>query len=167
MSEALGLVAGDALAQLGQMSAGDVAGLVRDDADHLIGRVGLLQGAGVDEDVAAVEHEGVVAVVPDDAHGHASTAEACGAEDGTRVVLQQVLDLGVADVAEHLCLSGSGACAERDYAHADGGTRDPQKTEVEFVCRVLTSFSSCCPSRQDSDVTLRDPSCEARAGQRT
>ena len=74
--QALGLVARDALAQLRQMSAGDVAGLVGDDADHLVGRVGLLQRAGMNEDVAAVEHEGVEALVPDDAHGE------CGRDRG-------------------------------------------------------------------------------------
>ena len=63
------------------MSAGDVAGLVRDDADHLVGRLGLMQGAGVDEDVAAVDHEGVEAVVPDDAHGDVLRAEAGRLED--------------------------------------------------------------------------------------
>ena len=69
--QALGLVTGDAVAQLGQMAAGDMARLVRDDADHLVGRFRLLQGAGMHEDVAAVEHEGIEDVVLDDAHGDA------------------------------------------------------------------------------------------------
>ena len=41
---------GDLLAQPGEMAAGDVAGLVRDDADDLVRRVGVHEGADVDED---------------------------------------------------------------------------------------------------------------------
>ena len=55
------LVLGDARAQRRHVAAGDVARLVRDDADHLVGRIGLHQRAGVHEDVLAIEHEGVEA----------------------------------------------------------------------------------------------------------
>ncbi len=41
------------------MGAVYMADLVRDDADHLIGCFGLHQGAGVNEHVAAIEHERV------------------------------------------------------------------------------------------------------------
>ena len=75
------LVLGDARAQRGHVAAGDVAGLVRDDADHLVGRLRLHQRAGVHEHVAAVEHEGVEALVLHDAHLDAARAEAGSLED--------------------------------------------------------------------------------------
>ena len=59
----LGLVAGDARSERGHVPAGDVAGLVGDDADHLVGRLGLHERAGVDEHVEAVDHEGIEALV--------------------------------------------------------------------------------------------------------
>ena len=71
--------------------------LVRDHADHLIGCLRLHQRAGVDEDVAAIEHEGVEGVVLHDADLDAPRAEASRMEDGPRVVVEQVLNLGVAD----------------------------------------------------------------------
>ena len=56
---------GKLLAQARQMAAGEVAGLVRQHADDLVRRLGIEQRAGVDEDVAAVHHEGVEAAVVD------------------------------------------------------------------------------------------------------
>ena len=100
--EALGGVAGDAAAQLRHVAADDVAGLVGDHADHLVGRLGLRQGAGVDEHVAPVHHEGVEALVPDDAHGDVLRGEPGSPEDGQRVVLEEVLDLGVANQRQPL-----------------------------------------------------------------
>ena len=47
------------LAQARQVPAGDVAGLVREHADHLVRRVRLHQRAGIDEDAPAVGDERV------------------------------------------------------------------------------------------------------------
>jgi hypothetical protein len=84
-------------AQRSQVAADDVAGLVRDHADHLVGRLGLHEGAGVDEHVVAVHHEGVEAFVPHDAHGDVLRAEAGGLEERDRIVLEKVLDFRIAD----------------------------------------------------------------------
>ena len=61
-----GLGIGELLAQLRQMAAGDVAGLVREHADDLVRRLGFEQRAGIDEDVPAVHDEGVEGAVVDD-----------------------------------------------------------------------------------------------------
>ena len=42
-----------------KMAAGDMARLMRQHADHLVGRLGLLQQSGMDEDALAFRHEGV------------------------------------------------------------------------------------------------------------
>ena len=47
------------LAQARQVTAGDVAGFVREHADHLVRRVRVHERAGVDEDAPAVGDEGV------------------------------------------------------------------------------------------------------------
>ncbi len=47
----------------GEMPAGDMAGFVRDDADHLVGCLGVDESAGIHEDAVAVEHEGVEGLV--------------------------------------------------------------------------------------------------------
>ena len=86
------------------MAAGDVARFVRDDADYLVRRIGLLQGAGVNEHVAAIEHKGVEGVALDDADGDAALAEPCCLEDRPRVIVEQLLDLGIADQALGSCL---------------------------------------------------------------
>ena len=56
----------DLLAQPGEMAAGDVAGLVRDDADDLVRRLGIHEGADIDEDLLAVGDEGVEGAVVDE-----------------------------------------------------------------------------------------------------
>ena len=66
-------------------------------ADDLVRRLGIEQRAGVDEDVAAVHHEGVEAAVVDDDDLDVVLGEAGDAQDRPRIVAQQVLDLGVAD----------------------------------------------------------------------
>jgi len=95
--QALGGVASDAASQLRHVSAHDVAGLVGDDTDDLVGRLGLGQSAGVDEDIAAVDHEGIEAFVPDDAHRNVLGGEPGGLEDRDGVVLEEVLNLAVAN----------------------------------------------------------------------
>ncbi len=65
-------------ASLDLVGIGDVAGSVGNDADHLIRRIRHLQRAGVDEDVAAIEHERVEAFVANDPHLDAAGAESGG-----------------------------------------------------------------------------------------
>ena len=48
------------------MAAGDVAALMGDDPDHLIGRLGLHQRAGMHEHVVPVDHEGVEGAIVDE-----------------------------------------------------------------------------------------------------
>ena len=99
---------------------------VRDHADHLVGRLRLHQRAGVDEDVAPVEHEGVEGIVLHDADLDAPGAEPGRAEDRLRVVGEQVLDLGVAD--ERQVLRGARASAApsaaSDAEAAECGARE-------------------------------------------
>ena len=85
------------LAQARQMSAGDVAGFVREHADDLVRHLRVDQRAGVDEDAPAVHHEGVERAVVDDGDLDVLLGEAGGAQDRLGVVAQQLLDLGVAD----------------------------------------------------------------------
>ena len=74
-----GLRIGELLAQLRQMAAGDMAGLVREHADDLVRRLGIDQRAGIDEDVAAVDDEGVEGAVVDDDDVDVLLGEAGGA----------------------------------------------------------------------------------------
>ena len=122
------LVLGDACAQGGHVAAGDVAALVCDHADHLVGRLRLHQRAGVDEDVAAIEHEGVEGVILHDAYLDAPGAEAGRMEDGARVVVEQVLDLGVADQRQVLRLRGCGC--------QGGGQRKPAQRRLHRHSRA-------------------------------
>ena len=112
------LILGDARAQGGHVAAGDVARFVGDHADHLVGRLRLHQRAGVDEDVAPVEHEGVEGIVLHDADLDAPGAQTGRAEDRLRVVGEQVLDLGVADQRQPLRGGGHGSAQHRRGAEA-------------------------------------------------
>jgi hypothetical protein len=85
------------------VTAGDVAGFVRDDTDHLVGRVGLHQRAGVYEDVLAIEHEGVEGIVLHNAHLDTPRAEPGRLEQRSGVVAEDVLNLTVADQRQILC----------------------------------------------------------------
>ena len=120
--QALGRVARDPAAQRSQVAADDMAGLVGDHTDHLVGRLGLHEGAGVDEHVVAVHHEGVEAFVPDDAHGDVLRAEAGGLEDRDRIVLEKVFDLRVADQRQVL-RSGRRDGGDRGRDGVDRGQR--------------------------------------------
>ena len=54
------------LTQLGEMATGDVAGLMREHANQLIGGLGINDRARIDEDAAAIDDEGVERAVIDD-----------------------------------------------------------------------------------------------------
>ena len=96
------LVLGDASAQSRHVAAGDVARFVGEDADHLVRRIGLHERAGVHEDVAAVDDEGVEGIVVDDAHRDAAGAEPGSLEDLLRVVVEERLDFRIADERQAL-----------------------------------------------------------------
>ena len=84
-------------AEPGEMAAGDMAALMRDDADHLVRRLGVHQRAGMDEHIVPVDDEGVEAPVVDDVDLDALRAEAGGVEDRLGVSADQRFGLGVAD----------------------------------------------------------------------
>ena len=93
----LGLRPRELLAQLGQMAAGDMPGLMREHADDLVRRLRFHQRAGIDEDAAAVDDEGVEGRLVDDDDLHVLLGETGGAQQRRGVVAQQLLDLRVAD----------------------------------------------------------------------
>ena len=76
-----GLRIGELLAHLRQVPADDVAGLVREHADQLIGCRRLHQRAGIDEDVVRIHDEGVERLVVDDDDLDALIAQARDLED--------------------------------------------------------------------------------------
>ena len=80
-----------------QMTAGDMAGFVRHDADDLVGPVGAHQRAGVHEQILAAGDEGVERRIVDDIDMHRLGIEAGDDEDWRRISADGVLDLGVAD----------------------------------------------------------------------
>jgi hypothetical protein len=93
----LGLRPRELLTQLGQMPAGDVPGLMRKHADDLVRRLRLHQCAGIDEDAAAVDDEGVERSFVDDNDLHVLLGQAGSTQERRGVVAQQLLDLGIAD----------------------------------------------------------------------
>ena len=80
------------LAHARQMAAGDVAGLVGEHADHFVGRLGLRQKPGMDEDALAAGDERVDARIVDQIDVHRAGIEpgrledrlACRAASGLR-----------------------------------------------------------------------------------
>ncbi len=124
--QGLGLIACHSGTQRGHVPACDVPGLMRDHPDDLVGRLGLQDRAGVHEHVEAVDHESVEALVPDDTHGDVR-AEARCLEDWPRIVLQQVLYLGIADQGNALRGGGCGSCARCE------GVRNRQKSAEPLV----------------------------------
>ena len=104
-----------------EMTAGDMAALMRDDADHLVWRLGLHQRAGMDEHIVPVDDEGVEAAVVDDVNFDGLRAQPGGVEDRLGVGSDQRLGLGIADHAR-----GVG----RRRADKDGGkSRRPGSRE--------------------------------------
>ena len=85
------------LAHLGEMSADDVAALVGEHADELIGRRRLHQRAGIHEDAVRIHDERVEIGIVDDDDLDVLRGESGGLENRRRVVAQQLFDLGVAN----------------------------------------------------------------------
>src|SRR5690606_34776735 len=93
-------------------------------ANNLIRGLGSLERPGVNEDVTAIEHEGVEAIMTDDPHRDAARAESRRAEDRLSIVVQKLLDLGIADEAQalRLCRARRGAGPQCEGCH---GNRQP------------------------------------------
>ena len=68
-------------AQLAQVAAGDMAGLVGQHADDLVRRLRIHERAGIDEDALGIDHEGVEAAVVDDDDADVALAEAGDAQN--------------------------------------------------------------------------------------
>lgn len=79
------------------MTAGDMSGLMGEDADHLIGRLGARQAPGMHEDVVPVDDKGVEAQIVDEVNADALRADAGRVQDGLGVNADQRFDLGVTD----------------------------------------------------------------------
>lgn len=117
----------DLVAQVLQMPAREVAGLVGDDADELVGVAGGQHGASVDHHAPAARHEGVEFAVLEDDYLGAARADAGRPEHRFRVVAQERFDLCVADggLAGPLRRSGGGREARRQHQRDDGAERTP------------------------------------------
>ena len=115
----------DRVAHARQMSAGDVAGLVRQHANDLIRRLGLHQCAAVDEDAAAVGDERIERTIVDDDDLHVLLRKSRRPQDRLRVFSEQLLDFRVADDGRSLLLrmGGSAGADERGRGHEGDETR--------------------------------------------
>ena len=123
------LRARDLRAEPGEMAAGDMAALMRDDADHLIGRLGVHQRAGMNEHVMPVDDEGVEGAVVDEMDADALRAEAGGIEDRLGVYPDQRFGFGVADKPGGIRRSGGD---ERGRKPADE-TRAERRRGMELI----------------------------------
>ena len=105
-----------------QMAAGDMAGLVGDDADELIGRLAAQDRAAVHEQVLAAGDEGVEGRVVDDVDMNRGRIEAGRGEDWRRVGADDIFDLGIAQDADVL---GPGA-TRQDHARRQQHAENPR-----------------------------------------
>ena len=115
------------LAKADEVAAGEVAGLVGDDADEFARRLALHDDAGVDEDVAAVGDEGVEGAVVDDLDLDAGLLEAGGPEDRAGVVADQRLGLGITDERDARSLRRRGH--DGAEGHGAGGDEADERAE--------------------------------------
>ena len=104
------------------MAAGDVAGLVGHHADQLVGRFGLENQAGVDEQLLAAGREGVELRIGHQMDLHRPGIEPRGREHRIGVVVQDRLDLGVANDRD--AAIGQGVTGGRQHLNRDGQGRD-------------------------------------------
>ena len=81
------------------MTAGDMAALMRNHADDLIGSLRIHQRAGMDEHVVPVDDEGVEGAVVDDVDVDRLSAQSGGVKDRLGIGLDQAFRLGIADHA--------------------------------------------------------------------
>ena len=107
------------LAQPHEMPSGDMAALVREDADDLVRGLGVDQRSGVHEDVLAVRHEGIERPLADQHDLDGAGAQACRLGDRLQIVAHQLLDLGIADDRRPLGLRNGRNRRDRK-THAEG-----------------------------------------------
>ena len=79
------------------MTACDMAGFMRENANQLVGRLRFHDGADIDENLLAVCDERVKRPIPDNDDLRCARAYARRFENRRRVVAQQLLGLGVAN----------------------------------------------------------------------
>ena len=151
-----GLCIGKLLAHLRQVPADDVAGLVREHADQLIGCRRLHQRAGIDEDVARIHDEGVERLVVDDDDLNALIAQARDLEDRRYVFAQQLLDLGIANHRD----AGIGAVlgAGRDGSQRDRRSRNKRYGAGSWLHRTRLARRICWIHLGQFWSLCRDPS---------
>ena len=159
-----------ALPQPRQVPAGDVTGFVREHADHLVWNLGVNQRSGVDEDSLGIDHKGVERAVVDDGDLNVLLREAGGAQDGLRVVAQQLFDLGVADHGK----SGRQALRAR-RCRRDGHCRRNRDRECRQQRKRMRgwrppphpdSASAVDHVRSNREPNLSQPSGAPKQGQR-
>ena len=69
---------------------------MREDADHLIGRLCLEERARVNEDIAAVDDKGVKVLVLHDAHFDAARSQPRRLKNRAGIIAKELFDLSVA-----------------------------------------------------------------------
>ena len=133
-----GLRIGELLAQAREMPARHVAGLVRQHADDLVRRLGIVERADVDEDAPAVHHERVERALVDQHDLHVLLRRGRRRlQDRRGVVAHQLLDLGVADDRQ--------AAGGRSAARMPAGRRARSATAVAARWRAtLASRGAPC-----------------------
>ena len=112
------------------MPAGDVAGLVREHADDLVGRERFHQRADIDENAPRVGDKGVEGFVRDQHDLDILLAEIGGAQDRVGIFAQQLLDFGISDdrkpgiFRQGLRLRGGGRQCDRRRGQRGKRARD-------------------------------------------
>ena len=87
----------DLVAEIFQMPAGEMPGLVREDADHLVRRFRIEQRTGMDHHAPAAGDERIELAILHQHDFRVARADAGGAKNRRGIVAEQRLDLGVAD----------------------------------------------------------------------
>jgi hypothetical protein len=129
-----GLHAGDLLAHLLLMMAGEMTCLMRQHADDFVRRLRHGERAGVDEDAAAVD-EGVEMRIVDQDDADPRFGQAGRLQDRLHVIAHQRLDLGIAHDRDVLLgLSGG---VDRDGEIEPGQKRGPpSRRSLHDRCRL-------------------------------
>ena len=113
----------------GKVTAGDMAALMGDDADHLIGRLGGHQRAGMHEHIVPVDDESVEVGVVDDVNVDRLRAETGRAEDRLGVSADQRFGFSIADEAGRV---GRGRCDLSGRKSADENRAEPPRFRPDW-----------------------------------
>ena len=152
----LGLGRRELLAQLGEVAAGEMAGLVGEHADQLVRIFRLHDRAVIDEDAAAVRDERVEGCVVDDDHLDVLLLKASGTQDRPRIFTEQHLGLGVAQDRRSLALLRRGRLerCQRDGKRDERGEstgqslmeRDTERHQAIFAIGARLDKGYCPPN---------------------